>query len=145
MLCLSDKIGSVSTLCGGRFDTGLSADFDAAQKPYQIGSQITDSLQPLQILCNIFGAAAVYHIPVSGRCYRHLVDGEVFIQCIQRSRGAGAACRNNGGGRLMTQMLAAGIKQPIHEAKHCTVGRSIVNRTAEHKTVCILTLKQNII
>ena len=84
-----DEVGSGAGLRLGRLDAHSLPGFDAPEHPGHVGSQVSHGLQAFRVLQNILRLFPMYHRPVGGVYHRPLGDGELFLQHIPCSGGAG--------------------------------------------------------
>ena len=83
------------------------------------------------------------HIPVTGRYYRHFLNGKVFIELVESCRSTGSSGRNDCGSGLHIKSLISiaskfRVKQAIHKCRHVAGSSGIMYRTAEDEAVCFI-------
>ncbi len=83
----------------------------------------------------VAGHAAKHVVPVRGRYHRHLVDGEVLIEHVERRRRTAATGDGDGSARLVCKSFATGIECAIECRENAAAGVRVVDRRAKDKAV----------
>ncbi len=116
-------------------DAGGLACLDALEQPCHVAAQFLHDGAALFVLKHLLGLGAMHHGPVGAVDQRHMEELGVLDQLIEGGGGSGAAGRAADGGGLVGQILAACVRQTIHEAGHVAGGRRIMDRAAEHEGI----------
>ena len=86
---------------------------------------------------DLVGGVAVYHVPVLGGDYGHVVDGEIFVDLIKTGRCAASSAAYHCGCGLACHLAAAAEKSSIHKGSESSGSGSIVDGRTEDIAVCL--------
>ena len=116
----------------------LAGDGKALDHPGEIAGEVAHDLKALFVLQDLLGTVAVHHGPILAGDDGHAGDGEILIELIDRSGGAGAAGADDGGGGLAAHDGGTGIEHSIHQRSDGAAGRGIMHGGTENEAVALL-------
>ena len=106
---------------------------------------VAHGAQALLVPGGLAGCAPVDDVPVRGRHDRHLVDGEVLVEHVERRRGAATAGDGDGGSGLVAKRRAAREEGAVEHALDAARGVRVVDGRAKDEGVGSLGLLDKLV
>ena len=90
-----------------------------------------------QILDNLIGSVAVHLVPVVGRDYGHIADGEILVQGVEGGRRAAAAAAHHSRAGLVGHERTAREEESVEEGRELAGDGGIVHGRTEDDAVAL--------
>ena len=132
---LADEVSGGATLGIWSFDASCLARLYAAQDPGHVVGEVAHGAQTFLVLDGLAGRAPMDVVPVRGGHDRHLVDGEVLVEHVERRGGAAAAGDGDGGSGLVAEGVLARIEGAVEGAQDAARRMRLIDGRAKDEGV----------
>ena len=113
----------------------LTAICDAFYHPGHVPSYGPHGLHALPVKSGFPGKASVHIVPIECRDYRHVVDGEIFVEPVECGGSPASAADCHRGGRLVLEISPERIEHPVQKGAYGAVRTGVIYRGAYDKPV----------
>ena len=119
------------------FGPRLRSERAGLEQPRHVASQHPHRLQSFGILRRLAGQPSVHAVPVLRRDDRHVRDGEILVQPVERRTRPAPAANDHRCGGFVGQQFRTGVEDPVEQRAERSVRPGIIDGRSHDQPVRI--------